>query len=47
MAVQSGDCYRCKRSGLLYAARTKDGTKVGLCYECREFIRNLKRQAKA
>lgn len=41
MTVQSGDCYRCKRGALLYSATTKDGKKVGICYECREFVKKL------
>lgn len=45
--MMSGECYRCHHGALLYPATTKEGKKVGICYECREIIRRIQRMRKA
>jgi hypothetical protein len=40
MSALSGRCYRCRALGLLYRVFSKKlQQQVGVCYECREFIK--------
>ena len=44
--VASGLCARCHFHRLLYPALNLKGERVGICYECRESIKELMRRKK-